>query len=200
MKKGIIIFKNEHDLITVIKRVIEKLKNNSAYPNVPEALAELEKLLPELEFALLMAKSRDKEWVAVKNEKKAIALALLEELAQYVITASKGNRSLIFSSGFDITDDQIERPATSIEILEVELGVSGEATVRVKKATGAVAYVHEYATEAPGPNTFWIREETTNREHTFKGLQSDKRHWFRTIAIGRKGQKAYSPVVSRSIQ
>jgi len=82
----------------------------------------------------------------------------------------------------------------------IELGAPGEATIRVKKATGVVAYVHQYATEPPGPNTVWVNEESTIREHTFKGLASDKRHWFRVLAIGRKGQKAWSPIVSRSIQ
>jgi hypothetical protein len=200
MKKSIITFKNEHDLVTFIKRVVEKLKSNPAFPNIPSALAELEKMLPELEEALVKAKSRDKEWVSLKNDKKAIAIALLEELAQFVIATSKGDRTLILSSGFDVTDEQNTRPVTAIETLEVELGAPGEAIVRVKKATGAVAYVHQYATEPPGPNTVWVNEESTIREHTFKGLASDKRYWFRVLAIGRKGQKAYSPVVSRSIQ
>jgi hypothetical protein len=200
MKKQIIIFKNQRDLITIIKRVIEKMKSNTAFPNPPAALADLEKMLPELEAALVKAKSRDKEWVSIKNDKKALALALLEELAQYVIATSKGDRTLILSSGFDVTDEQNVRPVTAIETLEVQLGAPGEATVRVKKATGAIAYVYQYATEPPGQNTVWVREESTIRDHTFKDLASDKRYWFRVVAIGRRGQKAYSPVVSRSIQ
>jgi hypothetical protein len=200
MKKQIIIFKNKGELVTICQRVIEKMKSNSVFPNPPAALAELEKVLPEFEAALVNAKSRDKEWVAIKNNKKALILALLDELAEYVIATCKDDLALILSSGFDVTDEQSSRPATAIETLEVELGAPGEATVRVKKATGAVAYVHQYATEQPGPNTVWVNEETTNRDHTFKGLASDKRHWFRVVAIGRKGQKAYSPVVSRSIQ
>src|SRR5687767_12514472 len=135
MKKGIITFKNEHDLVSLIKRVREKMKSNPAFPNPPAALAELEKVLPELEMALAMAKSRDKEWIAIKNNKKAIALALLEELAAYVIADSKGDRALIFSSGFDVTDEQSSSAAPAIETLEVELGAPGVATVRVKKAT-----------------------------------------------------------------
>ena len=200
MKKTIITFTKDRDLVSTIKRVLERLKSNPAFPNPPAALVLLEKLLPELEAAIVRAITRDMEWVAVKNGKKALALDLLEELMQYVITISNGDRAIILSSGFYVTDEQTAKTETAIETLEVELGGRGEATVRVKKATGSIAYVHEYATEEPGPNTFWIREETTKREHTFKGLQSDKRHWFRTIAIGRKGQKAYSPVVSRSIQ
>ena len=200
MKKQIITFKNQRDLVTIIKRVIAKMKSNPAFPNQPVALAELEKLLPELEEALVKAKSRDKEWVAIKNNKKSIALSLLEELAQFVIATCKDDRALILSSGFDVIDELSSTPNPSIENLQVELGAPGEATIRVKNMTGTIAYVHQYATEVPGPNTVWISEESSIRSYTFKGLASDKRYWFRVVAIGRKGQKAYSPVVSRSIQ
>lgn len=200
MKKQIITFKNQRDLVTIIKRVIEKMKSNPVFPNQPVALTELEKLLPELEAALVKAKSRDKEWVAIKNNKKAVALALLDELAQFVIATCKGDRALILSSGFDVIEELSSTPAPAIESLQVELSAPGEATIRVKNMTGTIAYVHQYTTEAPGPNTVWISEESSLGNHTFKGLASDKRYWFRVVAIGRKGQKAYSPVVSRSIQ
>jgi hypothetical protein len=200
MKKNIISFKNEHELITLIKRVLEKMKSNPVFPNPPAALAELEKVLPEFDEALVRAKSRDKEWVAIKNNKKALILALLEELAEYVNATCKGDRALILSSGFDVTDELTGSPKPSIQKLEVELSAPGEATLYAKDPKGAVAYVHEYATEAPGPNTVWHSEASTTGNYTFTGLYSDKRYWFRVIAVGRKGQKAYSPVVSRSIQ
>ena len=200
MKKQIIIFRNQRDLIIIIKRVIEKMKSNPVFPNSPAALAELEKALPEFEVALVNAKSRDKEWVAIKNNKKARILALLEEVADYVIATCKGDRALILNSGFDVTDEQTGSTKPSIETLEVELGAPGEAIMRAKNPKGAVAYVHEYTTEPPGPNTVWHSEGSTTSNHTFSGLSSDKRHWFRVVAIGRRSQKAYSPVVSRSIQ
>jgi hypothetical protein len=200
MKKQIIIFRNQRDLVTICQRVIEKMKSNPVFPTPPTALAELEKVLPEFEAALVNAKSRDKEMVAIKNNKKALILALLEELAQFVIATCKGDRALILSSGFDAKDEQSSRPVTAIEALEVELGAPGEATLRVKTATGTLSYVHQYATEPPGPNTVWHSEGSTIGNHTFTGLNSDKRYWFRVVAIGRRGKKAYSPVVSRSIQ
>jgi hypothetical protein len=200
MKKGIITFKSEHELVTFIKRVIEKMKNNSTFPNPPASLAALEKLLPEFEEALLQAKSRDKEWVAIKNHKKAELLALLEEVAAYVVATCKGDRALIFSSGFDVTEVQTGSTKPSIESLEVELGIPGQAILHARNQKGAVAYVHQYATELPGPNTVWCSEGSTTGDHTFTGLSSDKRYWFQVVAIGRKGQKAYSPIVSRSIQ
>jgi hypothetical protein len=200
MKKQIIIFRNQRDLIIICKRVIEKMKSNPVYPNPPAALAELEKALPEFEVALVNAKSRDKEWVAIKNNKQAHILALLEEVAAYVIATSKGDRALILNSGFDVTDEQTGPAKPFVEALVVELGAPGEAIIRAKNQKGAVAYVHQYATELPGPNTVWHSEGSTTGNYTFTGLNSDKRYWFRVVAIGRKGQKAYSPVVSKSIQ
>jgi hypothetical protein len=200
MKKQIIIFRNQRDLVIICQRVKEKMKSNPVFPNPPAALAELEKALPEFEVALMNAKSRDKEWVAIKNNKKVRILALLEEVAGYVLATCKGDRALILSSGFDVADEQTGSAKPSVEALEVELGAPGEAIMRAKNPKGAVAYVHQYATEPPGPNTVWHSEGSTTGNYTFTGLDSDKRYWFRIAAIGRKGQKAYSPVVSRSIQ
>jgi hypothetical protein len=199
MKKKIIVFKNEHELVTLIKHILKQLRGNAAYPNPPAALAELEKLLPELEEALERAKTRDKQWVAIKNNKKAIALALLQELAEYVLVISKGDRALILSSGFEAADTNGPEK-TSIELLEVILNAPGEATLQVKNQKGVVSYIHQYTTEAPGPNTMWHSVGSTKGDHTFTGLETDKRYWFRVVVVGRKGQQAFSPVVSRSIQ
>jgi hypothetical protein len=195
-----ITYKNQRDLATICKRVKEKMENNPVFPNPPAALAELIKVLPEYEDSLVKAKSRDREMVAIKNNKKVIILELLEELATYVMVICNNDQALLLSSGFDVTEELRSTPKPAIEILEVDLGVPGEATVKVRKMTGVIAFVHQYATEQPGPNTVWTNEESSLRSHTFKGLTSDKRYWFRTVAIGRRGQKSYSPVVSRSIQ
>jgi hypothetical protein len=127
-------------------------------------------------------------------------LALLEEVAAYLIATCKGDRGLILSSGFNATDEQKGSVKTFIGSLVVELGNQGEAILHVKDQKSAVSYMHQYTTELPGPNTVWYSEGSTKGDHTFTGLFSDKRYWFRVVAIGRKGQKAYSPVVSRSIQ
>ena len=200
MKKGIITFNTEHELATLIENVPEKMKNNPTFINPPPALAELEKEGPEFRELLRKARNRDKEWVAVKNTRKAKVLALLEEVAAYVIATCKGDRGLILSSGFNATEEQKGTVKTFIGSLEVELGTQGEAILHVKDQKGAVSYMPQYATELPSPNTVWYREGGTTGDHTFTGLFSDKRYWFRVVAIGRKGQKAYSPVVSRSIQ
>jgi hypothetical protein len=68
MKKGIITFNTEHELVTLIENVPEKMKNNSTFTNPPPALAELEKEGPEFRELLRKARNRDKEWVADKHQ------------------------------------------------------------------------------------------------------------------------------------
>jgi hypothetical protein len=175
-------------------------ENKAVFSNPPAALATITTKLPAFQVSLVKAKSRDKEMVAIKNQLKAEIMALLEELAEYVTLVCNDNRALILSSGFDVTEEQTGSKTPSIELIEVELGEPGVATTRVKKQSGAVAYVHQYAMEPPGPNTMWHGEGSTTNNHTFNGLISDKRYWFRVVAVGRKGQKGYSPIVSRAIQ
>ena len=198
---GIISFRRERDIVSLCQRVKEKMEENKVvFSNPPAALAAITTKLPAFQVSLVKAKSRDKEMVAIKNQLKAEIMALLEELAEYVTVVCDGNRALILGSGFDVTEEQTVSKTPSIELIEVELGEPGVATIRVKKQSGAIAYVHQYAMEPPGPNTMWHGEGSTTNNHTFNGLVSDKRYWFRVVAVGRKGQKGYSPIVSRAIQ
>lgn len=194
--------KRQGYLIVIIQRVIDRMENNPGFPNPPAALAELKKLLPEFQTALANAQGRDKQMVSIKNDLKAKILALLQELGDFVTVTSKNDRTLILSSGFDVTNapNSDSNLPPSIEILEVELGSSGEATTRAKNVTGAKGYVHQYVKEQPGINTEWIGEGSSQGSYTFKGLASDKRYWFRVVVIGTNGQRSYSPVVSRVIQ
>lgn len=194
--------KRQSELSVIVQRVIERMENNPVFPNPPAALADLKKLLPEFQTALANAEGRDKQMVSIKNDKKAALLSLLQELCDYVTVTCNGDRTQILSSGFDATNETSSSSSLppSIEILEVELGPSGEATTRAKNVTGIKAYVHQYTKEQPSITTEWIGTGSSNSNHTFEGLTSDKRYWFRVVAVGTDGQRGYSPVVSKVIQ
>ena len=194
--------KHEGDILTICHRVIEKMEeNNEIFPSPPAALEELKKVLPEFNQALANAQSRDKHLVSLKNDLKAIVLDLLQELIDYVTVTCKGNRTLMLRSGFDVNNENGNgnKQPPSIKKLEVELGLPGEATTRVRNVTNAIAFVHQYTTEPPGLHTIWVSEGSSLSSYTFKGLSLDKKHWFRVVAIGYYGQRGYSPIISRVI-
>lgn len=193
--------KRESELTTTVQRVTDNLDNNPAFTDPPAELAELKKVQPEFQVARANAKGRDKQMVSIKNDKKAIVLNLLQILADYVTVTAKGDRTLILSSGFDATSESSSSNVPpAIEMLEVELGQAGVATTRIRNMTGAKAYVHQYTTTSPGIHTEWVGEGSSLSTHTFEGLSSDKRYWFRVVAIGSNGQKGFSPIVTRVIQ
>ena len=181
--------------------VVRKMENNEHFPNPPAALAKLKKILPEYRMSLANALTRDKVMVAIKNNKKEIVINLLQELVDYVTEISNGDKIIMLSSGFDISEDKSDKGVLAkIEILEVEIDLPGEAITKVRNARGARAYIHQYTTEPPTPRTIWVSEGCGLSKYTFRGLASDKRHWFRVVAIGSGMQRTFSPVVSKVIQ
>lgn len=194
--------KNEDTLVLTSENLVKLLENNPDYPNLPAAHAELKQKLPVFQAARRDAQLRDKKMVSIKNDLKAEVLALVQILFDYVAAISKGDTTLILSSGFDVTADSSNNSnqQPTVGIITVALGEAGEATTRVRNVKGAKAYVHQYTTEAPGPNTIWNGEGSSDATYTFQGLSSEKRYWFRVVIIGYNQQRAYSQVVSRVIQ
>lgn len=194
--------RNENDLTVTIDRVVEKMDNNPDFADAPDALKRIKELQPLYRLARANAQSRDKEMVAVKNVTKVQALKEMQQLHEYVFAKSKGDATIILSSGFDVTPETRNRNTQppSIETLIVELGEAGEATMRVKNVTGIKAYIHQYTTETPTANTVWASEGSSDGAYTFQGLVSGQRYWFRVVAIGYNKQRSYSQVISKVIQ
>lgn len=193
--------RSERELPIIVNRILEKMENNPAFPNPPLALTELKALLPEFHMALSNAEGRDKAMVSIKNDKKEAVIEKIQQVADFVTAISKGDRTIILLSGFDVTgESRSSSPTPVVETLEVELGEAGEATIRSRNVKGVKSYVHQFCTEAPGPNTLWVNQYSSQGIYTFRGLASEKRHWFRVIAVGWNEQLSYSPVVSKVIQ
>jgi hypothetical protein len=195
-------YKNLRDSDTVTQgyRVVEKMENNPVFPDPPPALADIKKLLPELQSAVGDAKGRDMEAVELKNKLKAELIALLVVLAEYVTATCKGNRLNLLSSGFPISGASNTQVDQVISLLEVEIGARGEASTSVKKLRGARIYLHQYTAESPTPDTVWHSEMSKFPFHTFSGLTSIAKYWFRVEVIIATGEKLTSQVVDRVIQ
>jgi len=193
--------KFQGEIVVLGEHVINSMENNEAFIDAPAALEKLKITLPKYKQALADSRNRDKYYVSLKNDLKAEVLELLHQLADYVTVISKGDRTTMLSSGFNVnnTNGTNKQPPT-IEILEIDLEVTGQATTRVRKVTNAIAFVHQYTAEPPTKDTIWVSEGTSLSNYTFDGLKSDKRYWFRVVAIGYYGLRGYSDIVSKVIQ
>lgn len=193
--------RRQNDILVTSMYVLDKMENNPLFPKPPAALAKLKKAAPVFQIALANALGRDKHMIAIKDEKKDLVLSLLQELVLYVLKVSKGDRTIILSSGFEPTRERRKTwISPEIEILEVILGGPGIATTLAKGVKGVKGYVHQYTTKEPDKNTEWHTEGSSLKKHTFMHLKSEKRYWFRVVGIGTRKRHGYSPIVSVVIQ
>ncbi len=196
------IYKSLRDIDTIATgyRVVEKMEGNPDFPDAPQELAAMKKMLPDALSAYSNAKGRDMEAVQLKNNLKAELIVLLAAIADYVTAKCKGNRLMLLGSGFPISGASFSQIEQVIEQLEVALGAPGEATTRIKRLRAARAYMHQCTTESPTSETVWHSEGSKLPYYTFSGLTSVTKYWFRVVAIGADGQIITSPVIARVIQ
>jgi hypothetical protein len=192
---------SDSNLIKLGNRVAQNMKGNVNFPNPTPAQAVIETACQNFQSALNLAGRNDRTLSSAKNDKKAALIGLLIELAKYVTSVANGDKTILLSSGFDVTGVKSSlQDLPSIVALEVEIDQPGQATTRVKRVTGARAYVHEYTPDPITPNSVWTSETAITREHTFSNLQSVVKYWFRVSAVGGNKQKVTSPIVSRVVQ
>ena len=196
-------YKNPSDtyMLKLIGRILENMKNNASFPDLSPAVSEVENKAVDFRLAVSVAGRNDRTLSSAKNDRKAELTGMLEKWDDYITITSNGDKTMLLSSGFDIAGLKIpSSELLPIEQLDVEIGPTGQAIVKVKRVTGARMYAFQCTPDPITPDSVWTTETTTDRENTFKNLNSIAKYWFRVIAYGRGKQTVTSMLVSRVIQ
>src|SRR5690606_21584156 len=113
----------------------------------------------------------------------------------------QGDRVKLVSSGFTLASEGHSPPLVPPSNFMVSDGLNaGEIKLSVKRAAGAIGYVHEYTLEPPADSTIWISKPGSSREHVFTVLPSGAKVYCRVGAFGGKNQYAYTNILSRIVQ
>jgi hypothetical protein len=190
------------DLVNESGKVIQDMtKNVTLFPNPIPSVAELIQAKEKYEVALYNAKGKDTVMVSIKNDERAVLRALLNQMAEYVTSVAKGDRTILLASGFSLARSKGEvKTLKPIEKLMVDTETPEQAVLRVIRVKGAKAYVYQYTVGTVGSESQWVSKTITEPLCVLSGLQPGIRHSFRVIAIGPGEQSVYSPIVSRFIQ
>src|SRR5437773_2222344 len=90
---------SDPNLATKGSDITTSMANNVAnFPNPEPPLAAVLTALNEYSDALIAAKTRERTAVAVKNQKRAVLIALLKQLANYVTFTANGDTPVLSSS------------------------------------------------------------------------------------------------------
>lgn len=189
----------DSELTKDTRHILDSMKNNALFPNPEPTLDTVEKSLGDYVVALSNAGGFDRKLVAVKNKKRAELRELLKELSKYVTNISNGDSVILIASGFNISPER-SADAKLPPRVEVNTDAPGQAMVQVKRMGRAKAYTHQYALDPITPETKWEGEMSSSNKHTFTGLPSLTRMWFRVIVLTRTGDKLIWDPVSKVIQ
>lgn len=182
--------------------VILSLTGNANFPTTMPTLTDFTAVKDAFSTAMENALDGGRTAIALKNQARSELLNSMRFLAINVDSQALGDRAKLLSSGFDLASGGENVPPLSAPAeFKLTEGINpGEVRSVVKRVPQAVSYNHEYTLSPPDANTAWIVKSGTSREFLFSGLPSGQRIYVRVAAIGRKGQEAYTNVLSRVVQ
>ncbi|WP_243349413.1 fibronectin type III domain-containing protein [Parabacteroides sp. FAFU027] len=190
---------NDSALSTMAQHIINSLTGNSYFPALTPSLDEVTTVKKEFDDSLIAAQTGDRVKIAIKNEKRTNLIDILHRLARCVEMVANGNRSILLSSGFEVSKERSS--TTELEIPEnlkiMDGNASGEIYVCCDSVQGARSYVFEYTLDPLANESSWTSQTTTKSEFIIKGLIPGKKYWVRVIAIGSNDQRTVSAPVSR---
>lgn len=180
--------------------IISSMTGNANFPTPVPSMAEVEAAADNFSSALVKAQTGNRVDVADKNAKRETLIDVLRRLGTYVNLIANGDRTVLLSSGFDISKEPQPVVISKPENLKVENGISsGELLVTVKAVKGAYAYLHEYTTDATMAPNSWVTTNSTTSKLLLNNLQAGTVYYCRVGAVGSNNQLLYSDVVSRMV-
>jgi hypothetical protein len=194
---------NDAALDAKAQSIISALTSNANFPVTAPTLAIFTGIKNTYSTSLAKAFNRDRNAVAQKKVAKVALLANLNLLAINLESIALGDRVKLVSSGMEINSETESVPTLSAPTdMQLTDGINvGEMRFSVRATSQAIAYVFEYTLDAvPTEDNKWVSKTVSSREYLFTGLTSGVRIYCRVGAIGRKGQEAFTSIISRIVQ
>ncbi len=179
------------EVVGQTNEVTTGLTGNPDYLTPSPSIVALTTAKTEFESAITAAANGDVHLIAVKNEKRAILIDLLQKEAIYVELNGQNVKSVMLSSGFKVYSTV--RGVTPVSdkplITKVKDGaISGEVILKSNKVKYAVVYEIRYTEDAYGPDARWTRPTVqTSKTFFLSGLNPSKTYWFQMRTISTKG-------------
>ena len=183
------------DLIALGHTVVTKLTNNPLLPTPSPTIAAITAALADLQAAQTSANARTKGAATVRNEKRTVFVALLQQLRGYVQTAAdatpENGASIIESSGLSVR----KTPTRAARVFDAKQGpLSGTAKVTAVAAGPRSSYEWQYSND--GAKT-WVNAPTTIQAKTvILGLAVGTTVQFRYRPVTKTGEGDWSQPVA----
>ena len=176
------------------------MTNNGYFPDCTSLVNELRDLQEQFIKALSDAGLKDLEKVSLKNNLRGQLIQKLKQLGEYAATVSKGEDTLMLSSGFPVIRPVDEIILDTPDNFRISPGVqNGEIVMQVQRVMGAKSYMYQYTPHPVTKESIWESVYDTRCKATLTGLPLGVRYWFRIAAVGARKQIVYTDALDRYI-
>lgn len=170
----------------------KQLTGNTNFATPDPTPAQINTTATALETAFNEAADGGKTKKAAAKTAEAALDAIIVLFVAYVQFASKGDETIIRSSGLEVKENNnTPQPLVQVVGLTLETGINeGELIVSWDKVDKSRVYKIEKSTDG---NSNWLPAgESTKSTITLTGLPTATKLWLRVAAIGAKGQGPWS--------
>ena len=81
-------------------QISDTMKDNPVFPDPKPAQSVLQEACDDFRIASSMAGRKDLALLSAKNDKKAVLIGMIDELAEYVTATCKGDKTILLKSVF----------------------------------------------------------------------------------------------------
>ncbi len=182
-------------------QIYAAMNSNPNFETPSPTMGAFEDAIEAFATALNDSRDGDRLQVAIKNQKRDELIDTLHLLADYVLFIAAGDSVVALSSGFSIGKTAATKPPiTKPENLQLVQGEnSGELVTKVARVKGAIAYLHQYATDAMIAQNNWENIYCSRTKCMIVDLLPGTKYNVRVAAIGPREQLVYSDVMSRMV-
>jgi hypothetical protein len=134
----------------------------------------------------------------MKNDQRALLSTTLQQLADYVQTASRGYEAIILTSGFDVNKKpSTVGPLSKPENFKVVMGSNrGSVVMSCDVVDHAQFYEFEYTEGVATSNSIWFKVTSTKHKLLLEGLVSGKEYTFRVAGAGSDPSRFWSETIT----
>jgi hypothetical protein len=203
MKKKLLLnFKEtrDSDLGMLAYTVANKMTENERFPDSGMLIIELHEITRQFQSAVIDARSRDMEKVAIKNSIRVLLIQKLKQVGEFVKTESKGEEGHLLSSGFDLYKPVDEVVIKAPANFKIKPGPNpGEIIMQVSRVKGARSYLYQWTPNPVTSESIWQSIPDTRCKKTITRLPLGIDYAFRMAAVGSRNQLLYTNILSRYI-
>jgi hypothetical protein len=192
-------YDSDSQIIINTNTIITDMTGNVSYAASIPTMPVVKAALDDFSTALANAADGGITLTSIKNDKRAVLVGLLRELASYVQVACKGDLTVLLSSGFPIqkpTRSPIGFLTAPTGLTVVPGSLTGQLDASATPVTGAAIYNWQLAA-ASAPTVIVQTAQTTGAGNSFTGLTPGIRYLTQINAVGAAGPSNWSDPVSQ---